>query len=105
MTEEPQDQYDPDEQEALSYRYGDASVIVLPLSSGAFAIFGRDFKLKEILKASPGLGENLKDAILRVSSLMLEESPVRRSREKYDPSLYTTEQQTPSEKSAEDLGL
>jgi hypothetical protein len=39
----------PDEQEALSLRYGNSVVIVLPLSSGNFALFGADRQLKEIV--------------------------------------------------------
>lgn len=35
----------PDEQEALSRRYSDDSIIILPLSSGRIAVFNRAFEL------------------------------------------------------------
>lgn len=39
-----------DEQEALSRRYGNGALIVLPLSSGRLAIFGNDRQLVDILE-------------------------------------------------------
>ncbi len=38
----------PDEQEALSRRYGEGALIVLPLKSGRLAIFGSDRQLISI---------------------------------------------------------
>jgi hypothetical protein len=38
----------PDEQEALSIKYGNRGVWLVPLSSGRFGIFDRGFQLVEI---------------------------------------------------------
>ena len=56
---------DPDVQEALSRRYGNDLVIMLPLSSGNIAIFRRDFELQEILSDFDFdfVGASLYDAI------------------------------------------
>lgn len=40
---------DPDAQEALSIKYGNGALIVVPLKSGSLAIFDRGFQLHEII--------------------------------------------------------
>lgn len=39
----------PDVQEALSIKYSNSAVLVVPLSSGALAIFDRSFELQDII--------------------------------------------------------
>ena len=43
----------PDAQEALSRVQGNATVMLLPLSSGRVAVLGRDFQLHDILDQAP----------------------------------------------------
>jgi len=47
----------PDAQAALSRRYGNSTVMVLPLDSGRFAIFGRDGQIHTILDDAPSADE------------------------------------------------
>lgn len=50
----PKQPCDPDEQEALSLRYGTSSAIwIVPLRSGNFSIFDRTFTLLSILDHAP----------------------------------------------------
>jgi DNA-binding transcriptional regulator YbjK len=46
-----------DRQEALSIRYGNAVVILVPLSSGRIALFGNDRQLIDIYDEIPALPE------------------------------------------------
>jgi len=48
---------DPDTQEALSIRYSNSTVLIVPLRSGNFAIFGRDFQLHTILDEAPSTSD------------------------------------------------
>ena len=56
----------PDVQEALSLVQGNKTVMILPLSSGKFAIFGRDFQLYEIWDFAPD-AEALRELSLTLS--------------------------------------
>ncbi len=62
----------PDVQEALSNRYGNRTILVLPLSSGNLAIFGKDHQLERILPREACRPESLEysstEAALRLST-------------------------------------
>ena len=59
--------------ELLSHRYGPRALIVLPLSSGAFAIFGPDRQLRQIAENATELEEGLR----RTSELCEAEAAAR----------------------------
>jgi hypothetical protein len=46
-TIDPRD--DPEIQEALSIKYGNGTLLVVPLSSGSLAVFDRSYSLQEII--------------------------------------------------------
>jgi hypothetical protein len=43
----------PDELAALSRRYGNATILLLPLGNGKLAVFARDYQLREIVDEAP----------------------------------------------------
>jgi hypothetical protein len=51
------DAFSADEMEADSIRYGNRTILLVPLSSGNLAIFGRDFQLHTILTDAPTTAE------------------------------------------------
>jgi hypothetical protein len=52
----------PDVQEALSRRYGNSALLVVPLSSGNFAIFAQDHQLERIMDRDDCIPENFEYA-------------------------------------------
>jgi len=65
----------PDAQQALSWRYSNVTVLIVPLTSGRFAIFGRDGILHTILDEAPTGDE------LRTLSQILQTKLMSRSAE------------------------
>lgn len=81
-----------DAQEAISRAHSNYSLLLLPLSSGAFAIFDRAFGLREILSAADLSPERIRELSKEFEEILRRQSPLPEGGQKISATL-------------EDLGL